>query len=444
MSTETVATTIATDATTTTTTTTTTTASTTANTEAVGSKRRHEDDTTTTTDAKKSKQNEIDAVSTTTAAAADDNKLDATLAAKILKQIDFYFGDSNFPRDNFLKGEAAKDVDGYVAITTLLTFNRLKALTQDPKIIARSIGESDVVEVDSSETRLRRRHAVGRIDSNSRTIYSKPYPKDTQWEAIELFWSQIGPVAATRLRRDENHKFKGSVFVEFRDVATAEKAVAANPSFGGATMITMTKKDYIVKKQQEFEEKSAQRKAKKAKSEGGTEASPTDKPNNDDDNDANDDKQQTKKDDADVDNDDDKDDDNDDKNELKYTKGCIVTIKGVGKIASRDTLQMLLEPFGDIQYVDYGNDSEFGHVRFASPDSANACVVAFADGKRELFGKVATVTLMTGDEEHAYWKQILERGKSKAANRPHRGRGRGGRRGGGRGGRGRGQKRQRD
>lgn len=35
-----------------------------------------------------------------------------------------------------------------------------------------------------------------------------------------------------------------------------------NNKLGGATMITMTKKDYIVKKQQEFEEKSAQRKAK--------------------------------------------------------------------------------------------------------------------------------------------------------------------------------------
>lgn len=37
--------------------------------------------------------------------------------------------DSNFRKDKFLREKANADADGYVTITVLLTFNRLKALS---------------------------------------------------------------------------------------------------------------------------------------------------------------------------------------------------------------------------------------------------------------------------------------------------------------------------
>lgn len=42
----------------------------------------------------------------TTASACDE------LAQKIRKQVEFYFNDSNFPKDKFLRGEAEKNPEG--------------------------------------------------------------------------------------------------------------------------------------------------------------------------------------------------------------------------------------------------------------------------------------------------------------------------------------------
>lgn len=39
-------------------------------------------------------------------------KLDPELASKVLKQVEFYFSDSNFPKDKFLRAQAALDAEG--------------------------------------------------------------------------------------------------------------------------------------------------------------------------------------------------------------------------------------------------------------------------------------------------------------------------------------------
>ena len=59
-----------------------------------------------------------------------------------------------------------------------------------------------------------------------------------------------------------------------------------------------------------------------------------------------------------------------------------------------------LEPFGAIAYVDYGDSSEHGHVRYQDAAAAAATVEAFADGKRELLSKVPTVTLVRPTTTH--------------------------------------------
>jgi hypothetical protein len=102
---------------------------------------------------KKAKTGGSDATTTTTTPPAKKVDVDASLAAKILKQVDFYFSDSNFPRDNFLRGEAAKDVDGYVSLQTILTFKRMQQLTTDIDVLANSITESDIVELDADQRR---------------------------------------------------------------------------------------------------------------------------------------------------------------------------------------------------------------------------------------------------------------------------------------------------
>jgi len=45
--------------------------------------------------------------------AAPDNK-------KVIRQVEYYFGDSNLSRDKFLQDEIRKDEQGWVPLTTML------------------------------------------------------------------------------------------------------------------------------------------------------------------------------------------------------------------------------------------------------------------------------------------------------------------------------------
>ena len=55
------------------------------------------------------------------------------LEAKIVRQVEHYFGDYNLPRDKFLK-ETIQSDDGWVPMETMIKFQRLASLSVDPKV----------------------------------------------------------------------------------------------------------------------------------------------------------------------------------------------------------------------------------------------------------------------------------------------------------------------
>jgi hypothetical protein len=56
----------------------------------------------------------------------------------VLKQLEFYFSDSNFPADKFLRGEAEKSEDGLsVPIETILSFKKMKNLGATQEMIVK-------------------------------------------------------------------------------------------------------------------------------------------------------------------------------------------------------------------------------------------------------------------------------------------------------------------
>jgi len=58
-----------------------------------------------------------------------------------------------------------------VPISELLLFNRLKALSSEPKVIAEAVKDSSLVELNEDQTKMRRRSAIPEhIDANARTI----------------------------------------------------------------------------------------------------------------------------------------------------------------------------------------------------------------------------------------------------------------------------------
>ena len=64
------------------------------------------------------------------------------------KQVDFWFGDANLHKDRFLREQIEKSRDGYVDISHLVSFNKMKKLTTDGKLIARALKSSSIVELD--------------------------------------------------------------------------------------------------------------------------------------------------------------------------------------------------------------------------------------------------------------------------------------------------------
>ena len=85
-------------------------------------------------------------------------KSDADVDAAILKQMEYYFSDANFPRDKFLMGETAKTPEQWINLSTIASFNRMKALNPslDLSVLTRALRPSTALEVSEDGTKVRR------------------------------------------------------------------------------------------------------------------------------------------------------------------------------------------------------------------------------------------------------------------------------------------------
>lgn len=64
-----------------------------------------------------------------------------------LSQIEFYFSDSNLPRDKFLQEQVAADAEGYVDITLLSIFQRVRSLLKSTITDPANVSEQTVADV---------------------------------------------------------------------------------------------------------------------------------------------------------------------------------------------------------------------------------------------------------------------------------------------------------
>ncbi|NXL62958.1 LARP7 protein, partial [Chordeiles acutipennis] len=148
--------------------------------------------------------------------------------ADIAKQVDFWFGDVNLHKDRFLREQIEKSRDGYVDISLLVSFNKMKKLTTDGKLIARAVKGSSVVELDLEGTRIRRRQPLGEQpkDVDSRTVYVELLPKNVNHSWIERVFGKCGNVVYVSIPRYRSTGDpKGFAFVEFETKEQAEKAI---------------------------------------------------------------------------------------------------------------------------------------------------------------------------------------------------------------------------
>ncbi|KAG5366145.1 La protein-like protein [Yarrowia sp. B02] len=208
----------------------------------------------------------------------------------ILKQVEFYFSDTNLPTDKFL-WKAVHSNDGWVPIHTIASFKRMQQFAdpeaEDPlAVIVSALRKSpSLLEVSEDGTKVKRVTPLqapddkSKDEANARTVYAKGFlpddkvpTKDTPASElgapltreeelalqieIEGFFEAFGKIVQVRLRRrtEQQNRFKGSVFAEFEKLEDATKFLALDPkpTFQGRELKTMSKPAYCEMKKAEL------------------------------------------------------------------------------------------------------------------------------------------------------------------------------------------------
>eukprot|EP00640_Fibrocapsa_japonica_P005332 CAMPEP_0113951298 /NCGR_PEP_ID=MMETSP1339-20121228/85374_1 /TAXON_ID=94617 /ORGANISM="Fibrocapsa japonica" /LENGTH=102 /DNA_ID=CAMNT_0000959495 /DNA_START=24 /DNA_END=328 /DNA_ORIENTATION=- /assembly_acc=CAM_ASM_000762 len=91
--------------------------------------------------------------------------------ANVLRQIEYYFGDSNFRRDKFMLAKAKENEEGLIPINVLLTFKKLSGFVEGienpASFIADVMASSEVVVVSEAKDAIRRRHPLPEEDDSA-------------------------------------------------------------------------------------------------------------------------------------------------------------------------------------------------------------------------------------------------------------------------------------
>jgi len=352
---------------------------------------------------------------------------------KVLKQIQYYFSDSNFVKDKFLKEAASKDADGWIGLDIVTDFPRVKQLANIDTIrqILKDSPESASYVLSNDGTRIKRAHPLPEEDtSDRRTIYVKGWPKDTTIDSVTAFYEQLGyKVLAIRLRRTKDKHFKGSVFIEFSTEAEANDEIQKKNSLQAETPFIVRKKgDYLADKALE---RSAYRKGAPQKTRGavlknaGTQnpkkrREPSGGPSGEGPEDAPGEPS------GEAPEDTPSETPGEAPHKKEFASGLVLKYTEIGAGATRDLMKNFFGAFGEVAFVDLGTS---GFIRFKEASSASKAFESMTAEPKEIKGKIPTVSIISGDEEKEYYAKVYDIIKKKG-NSPHRG-GRGGRGGSG-------------
>eukprot|EP01102_Stenamoeba_stenopodia_P002636 TRINITY_DN124_c0_g1_i7.p1 TRINITY_DN124_c0_g1~~TRINITY_DN124_c0_g1_i7.p1 ORF type:complete len:324 (-),score=108.39 TRINITY_DN124_c0_g1_i7:171-1142(-) len=303
------------------------------------------------------------------------------LKTKIVKQVEFYFSDSNFPKDKFLRTEAAKDPNGYVQIAVIASFKRMKDLTTDLAVIVDAVKTSGKLEVSEDGQKVRRTEPLPSEDPTlPRSIYAKGFPDDATLESVRDFFSPHGEVLSVRLRKGANRKFKGSVFVEFASEALAKEVAQKDLSLNDQKLVLMTRAQY-------HEQKRLEKKEKKGQKRGRNEGESGEKNG-----------EQKEKEEAPA--------------KKEHTHGKVIHITNIGpggeKRQDKVSVNNLKQILGDPKFVDFKAGANEAYARFETPEAAEAAVKALIDNKTQIGGQEVKAEVLDKEKDTEYWAKVQE------------------------------------
>ena len=154
--------------------------------------------------------------------------------ARIVKLLEFYFSDSNLRDDKFLRKHLDSNNDGWVAINLLLTFKRLQELTTECHVVAESVKQSTLLELDPEGLKIRRKTPYVPVEINPACFLSiKNLPVDLTLDSLETFFDEINAkTLSIRMKKDRTTgSFNGCIIAEFASADSAQAILKEGLSF---------------------------------------------------------------------------------------------------------------------------------------------------------------------------------------------------------------------
>jgi len=194
----------------------------------------------------------------------------ANIESKVIKQLEYYFSDTNLPYDKFLKNETKVD-DGWVKISVLLTFKRLASITKESSTIISAVKNAtdSILEVDEINEKIRRKTNKTVPVANQeflnemieRSIYCKGFPKTATMDELLDFAATFGDkITKVTPRKLKTKEFKGTLYLTFITKEHAEQFLKQESvKYKDVELIRMWEKDFIQEKKKEYEEKLAKK-----------------------------------------------------------------------------------------------------------------------------------------------------------------------------------------
>ncbi|XP_047068210.1 la protein 1-like [Lolium rigidum] len=400
--------------------------------------------------------------------------LDETKAKNVLRQVEFYFSDSNLPRDGFLRKTVEESEDGLVSLALICSFAKMRShLGLDATVKEDSVPETTVLavakvlrcsaalRVSEDGKRVGRASELLKPDEiieqiDSRSIAASPLPYNVKLEDVQSFFAQHGKVNSVRLPKhvsDKRH-FCGTALVEFSEEEEANNVLEKKLSFAGADLEIKPKKEFDTEreaKQEAYEKSNTNKpgrdegypkglilafKLKNICADGDSEQNGGDKVDETD---------IAKKEEASspakesVIGDEEKVPENadatekksDDVEESKAADAQSLNKDGKSpsendkEIITREDFKEYFAKFGTVRYVDFSKGDDSGYLRFEeskAAEKARALAALSDEGGLIMKGHLVTLEPVSGQAEKDYWSEIKGgQGKYKENNRSNRG-----------------------